>query len=114
MRPSVGRVEHHVVPQPSLKQSLQSVVVSISLMSPPRQKAVVSVWPQGIAIAQEGACVPTTLWDLIDVGCGQLMSRPIADVGEFQARFLPDALLNGNVPLEGIRRRIGRVQSAGG
>src|SRR5215469_14925143 len=86
--------------------------MSIAIVAPPRQEAEVIVGTQAVAAGLEGTCCPTARRDLVDVGGGQLMYRPVPDVGNLQAGFFSQAALHCHVPLERVGSPGGSVESA--
>src|SRR5439155_15318043 len=81
MRPGVRQIHKGAMPHSSFEQSLKSVVVGITRVPPPGQEAVVGEWTQGIAAAQERACCPAALRNLVNVSGCELVKRPVSHIG---------------------------------
>ena len=111
MRERVGKVDGGTF-DARFEQSLQSVVVRVTQMPPPGQKAVVRVGTQRVAVAQERAGCPVALRNSVDVRRGELVDRPVPYVRELQGSFFREAALHREIPLQGIRSCVGRIKSA--
>src|ERR1700745_3519787 len=86
--------------------------MSIAIVPPPWQEAEVIVRSQAVAVGHERTCVPTAHGDLVDVGGGLLMYRPVPDVSDLQAGFFSQAALHCHVPLERVGSPGSSVKSA--
>ena len=86
--------------------------MGVTIVGPPRQEIVVVVWTQGLATSHERACSPQTLRNFVDVRRCDLMHGPVSHISKFETRVFSEAMLDRDIPLQGIRSSCRRILAA--